>query len=116
MSKTSTLKRNYDTEYSIYKTTPLRYQKALDICIKSERKIYAAKTKKSQQNINLIQSNVKGTCGAVRNSLRECDFQNSMHSVAAVGARRVVHKYVDGYYSRLAALRKRSENFRTARI
>jgi len=35
-----------------------------------------------------------------------------MHSVAAMDARRMAHKYVDGYYSRLAALRKRSENFR----
>jgi len=64
--------------------------------------------KQKVNKINLIQSNVKSTWRRCT-SLRECDFQNS---VATVVARRVVHKYVDGYYSRLAALRKRSENFR----
>jgi hypothetical protein len=38
-------------------------------------------------------------------------FQNSMHSIAAVVKRRLTHKYVDRYYSRLAVLRKRNENF-----
>lgn len=58
---------------------------------------------------------MKGTYGAVPQ--RRCEnatfiFRNLMHFVAAVVARRAAHKYVDGYYSRLAALRKRSENFR----
>jgi len=43
-------------------------------------------------------------------------FQNSMHSIAAVVKRRLTHKYVDRYYSRLAALLERETKTFPARI
>jgi len=58
---------------------------------------------------------MKATCGAVSQRrvvarMRLSSFE--IRCTAAVVARRMAHKYVDGYYSRLAAHRKRSENFR----
>jgi len=76
-----------------------------------KKEIYAAETKSRQNKFNTIGWKPPAALYLSVASLREWDFRLSKFD-AAVVARRMAHKYVDGYYSWLAAHRKRSENFR----
>lgn len=101
-----TPKWNHDTEYSIYDRTESSLH---GIKNRWWGSVHAAETK-SRQNINLIQSDERHFT-----ALRERDSRLSKFDAFCCRdsvARRAAHKYVDGYYSRLAVVRKRSENFR----